>query len=394
MAKKILIYYSYFKTAHGGSEYRPLSFIAELQKQGCDITLALNRKSDIRHMIELMGIHIELSRMRVELVTPSAKLLGKLDAILPFYRTRRLKMLAKDADICISTLNMFDFGKPAHHFVYLLSRFGDNAFYNYAMGKPPLTGIANFRRILRKWIAEKILRPLLGVRSTRRIIADPREHIYPNSFYVERVMREFYGKFNSMVFYPPTIFEFSTRNVSRAPLRVLSIGRIVPEKKVLDIIDITERARLLSGTDLELHLAGKMEPETYAKQLCCLADKKPWIKLVGPLYGPEKEKFLLSGTFAVHARRDEEFGISVAEYIKAGLIPVVPDEGGSPEVVDSPELNYHDNDEAARILTRLISDAKFREEQRIRCAERAKIFSLDAYMKRQRALLEKILAQN
>ena len=45
--KKILIYYWRFNIELGGSEYLPLLFIAELQRRGCNVTLALDYESDL-----------------------------------------------------------------------------------------------------------------------------------------------------------------------------------------------------------------------------------------------------------------------------------------------------------------------------------------------------------
>ena len=100
---------------------------------------------------------------------------------------------------------------------------------------------------------------------------------------------------------------------------------------------------------------------------------------------------MLSATDALHAERDEAFGISVTEYLKAGLIPIVPDEGGTPEIVDSPALTYRTNEDAAQILAHLLSDAGFRENRRRHCVERAKLFSREAYLERQGKLLAEIV---
>ena len=234
--KRVLIYFSEFDRALGGGEVTPLSFIAELQKS-CEVTLALNWRSDVAHAAETLKFPVDLDKLKVEYVKPASPFLQKLDAVLPFYRTRRLKQLAKQADICISTVNMFDFGKPAHHFVFLLRQFGDNGFIDYLNGRPPLKGLARVRRKLRTFFAETLLRPLLGMRSTRKILADPRERIYPNSHYVEKLMRSFYGEFNSCVFYPPTVFEFPELPQERDGLKIVVLGHLFPEKRLLDIID-------------------------------------------------------------------------------------------------------------------------------------------------------------
>ena len=388
--KRVLIYFSEFNHALGGGEVTPLSFIAELQKS-CEVTLALNWRSDVAHAAKTLNFPVDLEKLRIEYVKPASSFLQKLDAVLPFYRTRRLKQLAKKADICISTVNMFDFGKPAHHFVFLLRQFGDNGFIDYLNGRPPLRGTARFRRKLRTFFAETLLRPLLGMRSTRKILADPRERIYPNSRYVEQLMRSFYGEFNSCVFYPPTVFEFPEAAPERDELKIVVLGHIFPEKRILDIIQMTDRARKLSGKDLKLELAGPLVVSSYVMQINAIAARKDWLSVVGPRYGEEKAAFLLSGSFAIHAERDEAFGIAVTEYLKAGVIPVVPDEGGPCEIVDDPELTWHTLEEGAQILARLVSDASFREEKRRHCAGRARRFTRQAYLESQHELLTKIL---
>jgi len=390
MTLRALVYFTQFSSALGGSEYIPLTFVAELQKT-CDVTLALNWQSDVAAAARTMNIPVDMSTLKVVLVKPQSNCLRKLDAILPFYRTWQLQRLAKDADICISTVNMFDFGKPAHHFVFLLRHFGDNAFFDFVtQTKRGL--VSRICQRLRTFLAEGILRPLLGIRSTRKIVADRREHIYPNSFYVERLMREFYGEFNSTVFYPPTTFE-PTGTVERDPWLVTCLGQLFPEKRIVEIIRIVEQARSLAKLDLKLRIGGPLKETPYVAEIRRLAAERPWVELAGGVYGTDKSEFLQRASFAIHAERDEAFGISVTEYLKAGIIPIVPDEGGTPEVVDNPALTYHDDDEAARILVHLLTDEAFRHDQQQRCAERARKFTLSSYLESQTRLLQRIVEE-
>ena len=389
--KKVLVYFSEFNTALGGGEFTPLSFISELQKN-CEVTLALNWRSDVVHAAETLKIPIDFSRLRIVYIKPAGHFMQKLDAILPFYRTKQLKELAKDADLCISTVNMFDFGKPAHHFVYLLRQFGDNAFCDYLNKRPKPHGTKRIIRQMKTILAETILRPLLGVRSTRKILADPRERIYPTSYYVENVMRSFYGDFTSKVFYPPTIFEFTEPAPERDPLQIVVLGHIFPEKRLEDIIAITELARTLSGQDLKLTLGSPLVISSYVQKIQATAAEKSWLKLAGPLYGKDKDRFLRSGTYAVHAERDEAFGICVTEYLKAGLIPLVPNEGGTCEIVNDPALTWPTVEKGAQILARLVTDPAFREERRKHCAARAEQFTRQSYLEKQHELLQGILA--
>ena len=206
-------------------------------------------------------------------------------------------------------------------------------------------------------------------------------------------MKSFYGPFNSKVFYPPTLFEAEHGAAARDPLKVVYIGRIIPEKRIEDLVAIVERARAATGLDIAFHVAGRLDQTpSYGRKLDAMAKERDWLKFVGALYGEEKARFLTSGSYAIHAERDEAFGISIAEYLASGLIPIVPDEGGTPEIVDSPELAYHTEDDAVAILSRLLTDAAFRERQRRHCESRARLFTREAYLKRQQELLEKILA--
>ncbi len=387
--KKVLLYYN-FSFSFGGGDFLPLSFIAELQN-ACDLTVALDKADGLRQSADIYGITIDPSAFKVEQVTPKGYDIKRHNAYLSLYRARQLKKLARKADLCISLSNITDFGRPAHHFMNMLA-FGDDAFTAYVRSGKKTNGRRHFPAICR-FFAGTLFRAILGMRMKSRIIRDPKERVYPNSRFVERLMTEFYGPFNSTVFYPPTLFAASSKSVQRDPLKVVCIGRILREKRITDIIDIVKRARLLSNQDLTLHIAGRIDQEpAYGETLRKIASQERWIVLAGALYGKEKEDFLTSGTYAVHAERDEAFGISVAEYLVAGLVPVVPDEGGSCEVVSNPDVTYHTNEDAAQILARLLADADFRTKQQASCAARAKFFSRDAYLRRQRELLREILA--
>ena len=387
--KKVLIYYRYFGLTIGGGEYLPLTIIAELQKKSCDVTLALDWTDHFERAVGLIGVPVDLARLKVVKVMPENYRRTTNNAFESYFRFRRLRRLAKDADVCISLANIMDFGRPAHH-VLITADLGDPAFDEYQrtgqIRRAPLL------KRLRRFAADSLLRPLLGMRSKRKIILDPRERIYPNSKYVMSLMEGFYGPFNGTVFLPPTLFECGTAEPSaRDPLAVLFIGRVAPSKRVVELIEIVEKARALSGKDITVNIAGRLPPGPYKDRLDEMAATRKWIRFAGEAYGEAKATFLLSGTYAIHARDDEPFGISVTEYLKAGLIPLVANGGGAKEIVDNPELTFRDRDEGARILARLVADGDFRERMRLRCAERAGAFSKESYLRHQREILASIM---
>ena len=385
--KRVLVYYS-FGFPLGGGDLLPLSFAVELQ-EFCHLTLAVDSAEGLERACKAFGLEPDRSKTEIAVLMPPGYRSGRHNALLAFRRSRRLKALARDADVCISAGNVIDFGKPAHHFINYLAGV-DRALCGGPASGPRVGPTWTGR--LRKAVENRVVRPVVGMRAKSAIIRDGRECVYPNSVYVRERMQRAFGEFSGELFYPPTLFEPEGADGERDPLRVVCLGRINADKRLDAIVDIVERARTLSGKDLKLAIAGPYDPNAeYAKKLLKALESRPWASLSNGAFGRQKSVFLQSGTFAVHARRDEEFGIAITEYMKAGLIPVVPDQGGSGEVVGNPDLTYATNEDAARILARLLADGAFREEQRRKCAGRATVFSRDAYLARQRELLHRIV---
>ncbi len=388
---KVLIYHKKFTSFLAGGAFQPLMLIAEFQKS-CDVTLALNEDADLSKAAEMSGIPIDAGKLRIVRLDPTTGYAARHEWYAALLRSRRLQKLAKDADICISTANVIDFGKSAHHFIYLLSQFAGAAFYDYLMGRGSGFGPRRLMRRIGTGFYENIVKPLFGVRPTKRIFADEGERIYPTSGYVEGILRGYFGSFNSTVFYPPTTFEFHDASVARDPLLAIYVGRIFPPKRITEIVDIVEKAREKSGKELKLHIAGELVPSPYVDLLNRLASERPWLRLVGPVYGADKERFMLSASYALHAERDEAFGIAIAEYLKAGCVPIVPDVGGPSEIVGERALEFRTTDEAARTLAKLIEDESFRSDMRRHCAERSRAFTVQAYIERERRVVSDILS--
>jgi len=381
--KKVLLYYN-FSYPLGGGDFLPLTFASWLQSR-CDLTLAVDSEAGFRKAIESFDVPLDPGLIKTAPLLPAGTDFRSRSFSLSFKRSVRLKRLAAQADICISAANVIDFGRPAHHFINMLSGV-DHAFTAHS-------GIVKPQASLKRFIRDEVIRPIVGMRSKKRIFADGRERFYSNSEYVHERLIAFYGSFNDTIFYPPTTYEpDSVETLPRDPMRVICLGRISPQKRVTDIIDIVERARTLSGQDIKLTVAGPCGKGSYAVMVKHTVEERPWITLVDGVFGKAKDDLLRSGSFAVHSRRDEEFGIAVTEYLKAGLVPVVPDEGGSREVVSDGELSFRDNEEAAKILSRLATDAKFRESKHASCLKRAEAFSREAYARREGELLDRIIS--
>ncbi len=377
----------------GGGTFQPLLLVAELQKK-CDVTLVLNKNTNLAEVCRMSGVDVDASKVDVVALDSGKSFWERFPSILALLRARKLKRLARGFDICVSTANVQDFGKGGHHFIYLLSMFGGAAFYDYMMRTKSKTGVRRTLRRVGTWLFEYIVKPLFGLRPLKRILNNPSERIYPTSRYVWDTVEGFYGRFNGKVFYPPTIFEFAGEPQKRDPLKAIYVGRIFPPKRIVDIVETVEKARKTSGKNITLSVAGKLVDSPYVAMLRKMAETRPWLTFPGPVYGKDKEEFMTSASFALHAERDEAFGIAIAEYLKAGLVPVVPSCGGPKEIVDDPALEFGSVDEAAAILSRLATDPEFAAEKHEKCAARASQFSADAYFARQRAVVDEMTGQN
>lgn len=407
--KKALIYFTGFSRQIGGSEALVFLMLRELQAR-YDVTLALQHTwLDPFAAAEMYGLPLDRSRIKVVLLDNASGLLAKIDRHLKFLWMRRLRKMGPKFDICISCANPVDFGRPGMHFVFMLSL--DNAFRAFIWKERPKG---------REWLRDRLVRfrdelarILAGARTAASIVRDGREVVLPNSDYAKRCIEDYYHCKVHEAFYPPTLFEAGERlnrvervetcrgevvlsrvehveRVEGRNLSIVSIGRLGPEKRPLEMVEIVRNARNQSGLDFKLRLVGHCSNVYLKKRLAELTAENPWLRVDDAIVGEAKAELLASCTFALHACKVEAFGISITEYLKAGLVPVVPREGGSSEVVGCDELVYENDDDAAKILVRLATDEVFYRKCQVYCMERGKEFSAAAYMNRQNELLDEL----
>ena len=372
----------------GGSEILLFLIIQELQRRGYCVTVALQSGGDVVAGSRDYGVSIDATAQNVVQLSEGGCFLRLLDLHLKFLWQWRLRRLGPKYDVCISCANAVDFGRPGVHFIYMLTL--DEAFKEHFWKEN--TSFIRRVRLLCVCARDAIVKAMFGVRSVSRIVRDGREVVLPNSDFARRCIDDYYGSKVHSAFYPPTVFEPShVEQVDRVYCTDIAyIGRFEPEKRIQALIDIVNKARNRSGVNLRLRLAGKCPDTDNGREIESLAEKYDWVKLEGTLYGDKKATFLASCKFAIHGCKIEAFGISITEYLKAGLVPIVPQEGGSSEVVGLDELAYGNDDEAVAVLCRLVKDRDFYDRCDKHCRERAGVFSADAYMDRQKSLLDEL----
>src|SRR5680860_705094 len=86
-------------------------------------------------------------------------------------------------------------------------------------------------------------------------------------------------------------------------------------------------------------------------------------------------KLMATSKILLHPTLEEPFGLSVAEGMSAGLIPVVPFKGGNTEFVPS-RFHFKTEEEAVKII---IDAMKISFEDRLKISKYPAIFSVNKF---------------
>lgn len=174
-------------------------------------------------------------------------------------------------------------------------------------------------------------------------------HLIANSNYTREKIKELFGKESKVIFPPINTEQNKCKDLSR--IGVITVARFSPEKNlefnlnVVGKIDTTYKvfgnAKFAAQFSYYNYLLEKIEDK---KQITffCNVDRK----LIEDSLCESKVYFQSS---------EETFGISVIEGIRAGCIPIVPDNTANKETVPVSDLRYRQDD---------VRDAK----ERVRCA--------------------------
>ncbi|APE95315.1 glycosyltransferase [Halodesulfurarchaeum formicicum] len=158
--------------------------------------------------------------------------------------------------------------------------------------------------------------------------------VLANSSYTADRMAEIYGV-RPQVVHPPVDAIDSTRPWENREQGIVVVGRIAPDKNVLQGIEIVDRLRE-RGIDIHLHIAGSAPPtyRSYVKRVETEARNRSFVTVERNLSRDRLESLLGAHRYGLNLKRDEHFGMSVAEYVTAGMIAFAPNHGGQREILD------------------------------------------------------------
>ncbi|MCT7954761.1 glycosyltransferase family 4 protein [Laspinema palackyanum] len=155
-----------------------------------------------------------------------------------------------------------------------------------------------------------------------------------NSYYTADRIKSAYG-IESRVIYPPVIGEVEVIPWEEKDDAFLCSGRIVAAKQTDRVIKILQGVRD-RGLDVKLHITGGgggTYQRSYEQKIMQIAEQNSdWITVYQDLPYKDYLQVIARCRYGLHSK-PEPFGISIAEMVKAGMIPFVRKNGGQVEIV-------------------------------------------------------------
>lgn len=364
-----------------GSETRVL-WTAEALKGWCDVTLITGGPVDLRRMNAFYGTGIqegEISILRTPM-PPGLKDSPRFTGLRWAFTLRFCRKLAPGFDLMVNGYGTADFGRRGFQYI---ADFGFDQEVNRRLnplhysqrswwyGRSPL-------RKAYKYICEAVS-STAGDKWKRNVTL-------ANSHWTADLMRMRYGV-EPDVLYAPVPADYPDVGPEDREPGFVCLSRISPEKRIHKIIEILDRVRQ-RGHDIHLHVAGGLNSSEYSKSLKDLAARHhEWVFLEGRVFQRAKVDLISRHRFAIHACRNEAFGIAVAEMVKGGCLTFVSNKAGPAEIVNHPALMFESEDDAVQKIDSVLSNKVGEEALRSHLRQRAKAFSREAFRKRVRALV-------
>jgi glycosyltransferase involved in cell wall biosynthesis len=280
------------------------------------------------------GFDVDLD---VEVVQPpgSARLAGAFAALGPYLgpqlaaRTALLRSYfarrAEEYDVAVSTANELSLPLPSVQYVH---------FPQFHLDR---TEAGDRGRLGPLW--SRLAAP-------DRAELDGRADLVANSAWTADVVEEVYGT-RPAVCHPP-VDAIEGRPWADRERGVLVLGRIAPDKRTLEALDVVENLRE-RGYDLTCHIVGSAPPSyrTYVRAVRRAAAARPYVTLETDVSRKRVHDLLGRYRYGLNAKPREHFGMAVAEYVAAGMLPFVPEDGGQADVVDGDDRLLFDGVEPA-----------------------------------------------
>jgi glycosyltransferase involved in cell wall biosynthesis len=371
--KTIAVWQPYFMG--GGAEAVSL-WILEALAPHYDVTLFTLNSIDLERLDALYNTHLTQQNITVkailpqgldtEFVKPLIANISKVRSGLIHWSVRVFKELNQDYDLVLSTYNGLDMGRPGIQYLHWVHVVDPNPKTMKQWGKI-LMKISDFSR-------ERLQKNIT----------------LANSQHTAKTIKQAYG-IDSRIVYPPVVSEIEAIPWEEKEDSFLCSGRIVRPKQPHQVIEILQQVRD-RGFDVKLQITGGgggAYQQSYERRIKKIAaQNSDWIQVYQDLPYKDYLKILARCRYGLH-QKPEPFGISVAEMVKAGMIPFVRNKGGQVEIVGTQhqELLYHRQPDAVEKIVAVLENKDKQQSLLNSLKKQQDLFSVEQFMKEIQAVV-------
>jgi glycosyltransferase involved in cell wall biosynthesis len=372
--KKVLIVQTSLQPPGGGSTVAV--WMLEALKDH-SVSLLTWKPPDFEEINRFYGTSLSSLELNIHCINPILRRILELDLdVGSFQKTSYLmrvcKRIRKDYDVIIAADNEIDFGCKGiqyFHYPYMHEKIRPNIDMLW-----PRKLVGLFNGSYRPWM-------LISGFSYNRMINNL---TLVNSNWTGNKAKELYGV-EAITVYPPVPGDFPYLPWERKENGFVCIGRFHPVKRFEIVIKILAKVKI-KVHDFHLHVVGTRANESYAQdyynQLRSLTQANAsWVFWHENLSRRELVELVAKHRYGIHAHQEEHFGIAVAEMLKGGCIPFVPNDGGQVEIVGGDErLVYGTVQEAIEKITRVMNNSDEQISILSYLDSRKKLFSTEKFM--------------
>lgn len=359
-SRKIAIYYPCF--LGGGAEAVALWMLQALHER-YDLTLVTFVDLDWQRLNELYGTSLSAEFVRVDALFPKSlsRAFNSIASNNKHFRQlaihltlRHFKRNHQDRDLAISAYNAADLGQPGMQYIHCIK-----VLEGGKLARKYYNRVSNF--------SEENLKKNISL---------------ANSEVVAKEIKEYYG-LEATVVYPPVVIQNVDIPWEEKEDAFICSGRLVEAKQPHRAIQCLQKVRE-KGFNLKLYITGGGGGSAEAKYKryldTLIQENRDWVQLCENLSYEDYTKLLYRCKYGIHCK-PEPFGISVAEMVKAGIIPFARDGWGPSEIIgkENTELFFTDLETSIERVTGVLQDREKQARLRANLDRQKNLFSTDRF---------------
>lgn len=358
----------------GGGAEAVCLWLLEALKRDFDVTVITFSALNFEELNNLYGT--ELSQGDVCIIQPySGTVILKFILNSHFGFSFRLHLLMRyfktirsEYDVAISAFSEMDLGAPGIQYIHF-----PVIGYGHEKAKTLFGYQDSALRKAYRWFCRRISQ--YSDESMKQNLT------ITNSHWTSNLIKKLYG-IDSRVVYPPVKVSAPDISWEEREEGFVCISRLSPEKKIERAIEILRAVRL-RGFNVHLHIITSGGNRRYEERFSDLVESEgPWIFLEK---GPSRSRLshtLARHKYGIHVAENEQFGIAVAEMVKARCIPFVPSKGGQVEIVGGNDLlSYDDTHQAVEKIVNILLDKNKQQRILTFLFQRTEIFGADVFQR-------------